>query len=131
MGVKLLGAALLLALGAVLGLFLATRPVLRVVHSWTSPDKQFTLAVVQSDVDYRGLPFEARPRYAVYIGRQPEPVYGHYLDYSFTPANSDALGDIEKDIARCQVEWTDPGVTLTAPSGHVLFVPRKWYEAGR
>ncbi len=115
----------LMAFSALVGLFVFTRPSLRVVQSWTSPDKQFTLAVVQSDNDYRGLPFDVRPRYGVYVGRQPEPVYGHWVDYSFTSM------DVEKDIQACQVEWSDQGARLTAPSGHILFIPRKWYEAGR
>lgn len=128
---KLFVVLALMSLTGVVVLFGFTRPVLRVVKSWTSPDKNYTLAVVQSDWDFRGLPFDVRPRYGVYIGRQPEPSYGHFIDYSFTPSSSDALGQVEKDIQRCQVEWSEQGVTLKAPSGHLLVVPRRWYEGGR
>ncbi len=115
----------LMALTGIVTLFVCTRPSLRVIQSWTSPDKQFTLAVVESDTDYRGFPLSVRPRYGIYVGRQPEPVYGHWIDYSFTSM------EVEKDIKACQVEWSDQGARLIAPSGHILFIPRQWYEAGR
>ncbi len=112
--------------------FLATRPVNRVVKTWPSPDGQYYLSVLQTDRDFRGFPLEVRARYAVYVGRESgQPTHGHLVDYSFTPTSSDALGAIERDIGRCQVEWDESGVTLSAPSGHTLFLPRLAYEGGR
>lgn len=124
-------ALILMGIGGSVTLFFATRPVNRVVKSWTAPDKSYTLAVIQADWDFRGFPFDKAPRYAVYVGRTPEPIYGHFLYYGFTGATEDTLWDVEKDIERCTVEWTDQGVTLTAPSGHVLVIPKKYYEGGR
>lgn len=126
----LMAALILMGIGGSLTLFLATRPVNRVVKSFTGPDG-YTLAVVQADWDFRGFPFDKAPRYAVYVGRTPEPVYGHFLDYGFTGVSEDALWDVEKDIERCTIQWDQQGVALSSPSGHILFIPKKMYEGGR
>ncbi len=129
---KILAVLTLICLCALGFFFLATRPQNRVVKTWSAPDGQYHLSVIQSDRDFRGFPLDVRARYAVYVGREAgQPTYGHLVDYSFTPSSSDALSAIERDIERCQVDWGQGGVTLTAPSGHTLFIPRPAYEGGR
>lgn len=130
--VKILVVLTLTCLCALGSFFVATRPSNRVVKTWSAPDGEYHLTVIQSDRDFRGFPLQVRARYAVYVGREAgQPTYGHLVDYSFTPKSSDALGAIERDIERCQVEWSPIGVTLTAPSGHILFIPRSVYAGGR
>jgi hypothetical protein len=52
--------------------------------------------------------------------------YGHYVDFPVNPAASD-----DDEIKASQVTWAPEGVTLTATSGHTLFIPKKMFIGGR
>jgi len=109
-----------------IALFMLTRPSLKVVKTWEKPGASMYLTVYESDTDWRGFPLNAQPRYAIYVGRSGTPSYGHYIDMSFygLPKETDS-------IRQSSVAWSDQGVTIRQPSGHVLFIPKAMYEGGR
>lgn len=114
-------------LGSAIALFGLTRPSLKVVKTWKDPSVSMYLTVYESDTDWRGFPLNVQPRYAVYVGRESStPSYGHYVDLTF-------YGSLEStdSIRQSKVEWSDQGVTLRQPSGHLLFIPKAMYEGGR
>lgn len=66
------------------------------------------------------------PRYEVFVSKPTSPDYGHLTEYGFHNAawESDYFD-------RCTVDWTPDGITLTEPSGHRLFIPKKSFIGGR
>ena len=65
--------------------------------------------------------------YAIYVGRESSPSYGHWMKYPFTE-DSDT---ISAKLSQATVEWTDDGVTLELATGHRIFVPKKSFIGGR
>ena len=110
-----------------IALFMLTRPSLKVVKTWENPDASMYLTVHQSDTDWRGFPLNVQPRYAIYVGKGNGTLsYGHYVDMSFY-----GLLKEPDSIRQSKVVWSDQGVTMRQPSGHVLFIPKAMYEGGR
>jgi hypothetical protein len=116
-------------------LYVLTRPSLRVVHTRKQPDTvsyqsfdPYCFSVAESDLDWRGFPLNVRRRCFIYIGVEAEqPAYGHMLDYSFQVDGR----PLEEYLQQSAVEWTSDGVTFREASGHVLFVPKAMFIAGR
>jgi len=112
---------------AAIALFVLTHPSLKVIKTWEKPNASMYLTVYESDTDWRGFPLNVQPRYAIYVGKTSgTPSYGHFVDMSFygLPKQTDS-------IRQSKVEWSDQGVTLSQPGGHVLFIPKAMYEGGR
>jgi hypothetical protein len=116
------------------GLYVLTRPSLRVIHTWKQPDNiqydaaTYYLSVVESDLDWRGFPVHVSRRYFVYVGRDSgTPTYGHMIDFSFYPIAE----DIQTHIRQSTVEWSSEGVTFQTVSGHQLFIPKRMFIGGR
>lgn len=114
--------------------FILTRPSNEVVHKWQQPasityDGQgpYYLAVVKSDLDWRGFPFEIRRNYSIYVGRDPQPSYGHWVDLSFFPEPD----DMKTFLNKASTNWTDQGVELVLPSDHRVFIPKDAFTGGR
>ena len=116
---------------AIVGLYLLTRPSLRVIHTWKQPDSiQYNdgathyLSVVESDLDWRGFPINVSRRYFLYVGLESgTPTYGHVIDFSFHPFPE----DIQTYIRQSTVEWLSDGVTFQTVSGHRLFIPKQMF----
>jgi hypothetical protein len=89
---------------ALVGLYLMSRPSLRVIQTWKQPSSiQYPdgaiphLSVVESDRDWRGFPFHISRRYFVYVGLESgTPSYGHVVDFSFYPGNLNPLRIFER-----------------------------------
>ena len=52
--------------------------------------------------------------------------YGHYTEYEFHNYHGE-----DDYFARCSTEWTPEGITISEPTGHTLFVPKKAFIGGR
>ncbi len=52
--------------------------------------------------------------------------YGHWIEYEFQNYTSDP-----NYLTRCTIVWESEGVTITEPTGHKLFVPKKAFIGGR
>ena len=58
---------------------------------------------------------------------QHEPLlYGHWTEYEFHNYSNDS-----DYFTRCVVTWEPEGVTITEPTGHKLFIPKKAFIGGR
>lgn len=105
---------------AAIALFVMTRPSLNVIKTWEKPNASMYLTIYESDIDWRGFPLNVQPRYAIYVGKTSgTPSYGHFVDMSFY-----GLPEQTDSIRQSKVAWSDQGVTLLQPSGHVLFIPK-------
>jgi hypothetical protein len=114
-------------------LFLLTRPSLREIMHWPSPDGHYHLILLEGDTDWRGFPFFTKPHYFFYAGRESHsPTYGHEQGYEL---HSDMAGYCEKDLSvylhKSTVTWSAEGLSFEEPSGHRVFIPKTAYEGGR
>ena len=122
-----------------LGLYVLSRPSLRVIQTWAQPSSiQYPdgaihyLSVVESDRDWRGFPFHLSRRYIVYVGLESgTPSHGHAIDFSFYPGNANPAEDLRTVIQQSNVKWSLEGVTLQTISGHQLFIPAQLFMGGR
>ena len=58
---------------------------------------------------------------------QSEPLlYGHWTEYEFHN-----YGNEPDYFTRCTVSWEPEGVTITEPTRHKLFIPKKAFIGGR
>jgi hypothetical protein len=113
----------------------AHRQSFRVVAHWPqSPEVKYEAGdpyhflVVESDPDWRGVPFQLGRNYFLLVGREISgDQYGYRVDYSFHSPTA----DVEAHIRRCSVEWTPPGVWFREPSGQQLFIPSELFVGGR
>jgi hypothetical protein len=128
----------LLASLVVLTLWLAHRQPLTVVAQWKQPDTitydglgPYYLSVFKSDIDWRGFPLNLERRYSIYVGRDTgKPSYGHEIDFTFYPMQSDQA-DVIIAIKNANAEWRSDGVTFITTSGHRLFIPKSMFIGGR
>ncbi|QGZ42381.1 hypothetical protein [Pseudoduganella flava] len=67
-----------------------------------------------------------RPRYKLRIARKLGAT-GHELDVPIFDFDDDVIAYLN----RSQITESGEGITFNQPSGHTLFVPKRWYEAGR
>ena len=120
--------------GCPMVLFLATRPSLHVLRTWTQDERiqydgfsPYHLSIFESGTDWRGFPLYTRPTYSIYVGRDAgTPSYGHEMPFAFH-----GFETVEEQVAKCEVVWTDEGVALTSPSGHRLEIPKRMFIGGR
>jgi hypothetical protein len=117
------------------GLYLLTRPSMRVIQTWKQPDSiryddgaTHYLSVVENDLDWHGFPVYVSRRYFVYVGQESgTPTHGHTIDFTFYPVDS----DVESYIRQSSVSWMDEGVNFKTFSGDQLFVPKQMFMGGR
>jgi hypothetical protein len=133
---RLLKASLLAAwfsTALAIALFALTRQSLRELAEFSAPDGAYHLIVMQSDRDWRGLPFSVGWHYFLYVGRESHhPTYGHTVDYQLHPAMTGFFdSDLGPYARKAIVTWTNDGVTFQEPSGHRVFIPEAAYARGR
>jgi hypothetical protein len=111
---------------------------LAVVAQWKQPASvqydgvgPYYLSVFESDYDWRGFPLDWSRRYSIYVGRDSgSPSYGHELDFTFYPMESDH-SDVRTAIKNSKTEWQSEGVLFITTSGHRLFIPKDMFTGGR
>jgi hypothetical protein len=108
-------------------------PSSRIVAQWTQPGSihygnydPYALSVIDRGTDYSQLPWGRH--HELFIGHGTDaPAYGHFVRFSFHPAS----GNLDAYIRQSTVDWTETGVTFTAPSGHRVFIPKAVVIGGR
>jgi hypothetical protein len=125
------GVLLLAVLLATIATYLLNRPSNRVIAQWEQPasiaydsSAPFRLIVIERNTDWSDFPYTER-HYHIYVGS--EFPYGYWYRFPFYYHQL----DVESEIRKSTVEWTDEGVSLKAKSGEVLFVPKSVFAGKR
>lgn len=64
-------------------------------------------------------------KYIIFIGKEPDPTYGHTLNFPTSIIVSDS------EIENLQVQWTPEGIQIETYYGTKLFIPKKNFVGGR
>ena len=92
------------------------------VIEWHQPDSFGKLSVPYTLAIFGTA--DAPPQ-VVYIGSQPaHHLYGKFYDLDISRFASLDGSTFKGFLERSVVEWTDEGVRIVFPSGHMFFVPR-------
>jgi hypothetical protein len=97
-------------------------------HQWDQPaNVNYQSYDPYSVVIYEVSPLlAAYPRYEVFVVNSPSLSYGHVVEYGF----HNAAHELDY-FSRCIVDWSPDGITVTEPTGHKLFIPKKAFIGGR
>lgn len=106
----------------------------RIVKTWDQPEhvehdgRTYYLTVAESKPylpTVSSLLFSGMKKYFIFIGKEEKPSYGHFIDFTFH------YGGDDEAVKSSTVDWQENGITLTTPSGHVLFIPQESFTGGR
>ena len=108
----------------------------RIVKTWPQPEhlkydgRVYYFTVCETRQYIPSLPslllgLSGSRDYFIFIGKEEKPSYGHFIAYTFHSGNDD------KAVKNTVVDWQEDGITLTTPSGHVLFIPEESFTGGR
>jgi hypothetical protein len=125
----LAGVLLLVLILATIATYLLNRPSNRVIAQWEQPasiaydsSAPFRLIVIERNTDWSDFPYRER-HYHIYLGN--EFPYGNWYRFPFYYHQL----EIESEIKKSAVEWSDEGVSYKTKSGEVLFIPRSIFAA--